>query len=243
MTTRKPLSFKQAYKFAATKTIDHARSFVMYTLSWFGIILAFALAFAGIGAAICLPYLHNLVPATDFATFAKTCLVGYRAGLAGLFVLAILAASSFLMAFAEFQLLRFAHTYYQNKTITLSELFTIKGTPFFKFWAARALYWLKIILGFILLVIPGIYFAYTYMFSGYSILEGKTTSIGEDARISAKLTSTVKWRLFLAIMLPPLLFAGTRGLIIIFMGPISVLIMYHLYEQLKASATQKEPNA
>ncbi len=242
MNPRKSFSFKEAYKFTANSIIDNAKTLLLYSLLWTALAIGIVIGIVLLVMTLCIPFLSGMVP-TSFQALPgvlKTCFVGTRGIFAGLALVIILALSSFGINFAEYQLLRFASTYYEGKTITLTEIFTIRGTRFFKFWAARLLFQLKVVLGLILFIIPGIYFAYTYLFSGYAIFEGKTDSIGEDARMSAKLSHTVKLHLFFAIIIPSLLFGAARGFIIFFLGPIYVFVLYNVYKQLQKATPEKE---
>ncbi len=242
MTPRKSFSFKEAYKFAANSTIEHFTTLLKFALVWFAAGAGATIAFLLLAAVTCLPIIGiSAIPSLlSLDGIMKTCYVGKSAILLTLIGIVFLVLLSFMFELFSFQLLRLAKAYYEKKTLTISELFTMKGTRFFKFWAARALYYLKIVAGFILLVIPGIYIAYTYCFSGYSIFEGTTDELGEDARISANLTHQVKWRIFFAMVLQALFFGGSRGLYLFVASPIALFILFSIYQQLKRQNGAKE---
>lgn len=241
MNPRKSFSFKEAYKFSANSTIDHFGTLLKYSFIWIGLAIATGLLLVVAGAALCFPVIKGLTSfsTTMFPSFFNACYTSIGIPLLSLLGLATLALSSFLFTVVEFQLLRFAKAYYAGNSLTLTELFTLKDTVFLKFWAARVLFYLKIIAGLILLIIPGIYIIYTYCFSGYSLFDGTTDSIGEDARMSADLTHSVKWRIFFAVLLPSLFFAGSRGLYLLVASPIAVFMLFSIYKQLRAYNNQQ----
>ena len=254
MNAFKSFSFKKAYKFSANSTIDNFGTLIKLSLLWIAIFVGFISTF---GALICLPCLsliRNLpfTPAINtLPTIFKSCAQSWSFLPLTLTGITAFTLFSFLLNLFEFQLFRLAKAYYEERTITIAELFTLKGAKFFKYWAARALFGLKVMIGLILFIIPGFYtiymlipgicIMYTYCFSGYSILDGTTDKIGEDARISARLTDHVKWRMFFAALLIVVFFIGSRGLYLLVASPMAMFPLFSIYKQLKEQSSPQQP--
>lgn len=73
------------------------------------------------------------------------------------------------------------------------ELFNFKGS-FWRFVGASILYGLIVVAGFILLIVPGIYWAIKYQWFGYCIVDQKLGPV-QALKKSAQMTDTVKWQL------------------------------------------------
>lgn len=73
------------------------------------------------------------------------------------------------------------------------ELFNFKGS-FWRFVGGSILYGLIVIAGFILLIVPGIYWAIKYQWFGYCIVGQKLGPV-QALKKSAQMTDTVKWQL------------------------------------------------
>lgn len=73
------------------------------------------------------------------------------------------------------------------------ELFRFQGN-FWRFVGGSILYGLIVFGGFLLLIIPGIYWAIKFQFFGYCIVDQKLGPV-EALKKSAKITNTVKWKL------------------------------------------------
>jgi uncharacterized membrane protein len=102
------------------------------------------------------------------------------------------------------------------------------------YFLANALYGLAIFGGFILLVIPGIYFAIKYCFVPYLVID-KNAGIKEAFQTSAKMTQGIMWKLLgLGILQIFIVFAG---LLLFFIGlfialPIVYIADAYIYRKL-----------
>lgn len=82
-----------------------------------------------------------------------------------------------------------------NKTIHLSKIYTSKA-KIFNYVMASLLYFLIVFVGFILLIVPGIYFGIKYHFFMYDIVD-KNAGIIDSFKNSSKITSGNMLNLFL----------------------------------------------
>lgn len=73
------------------------------------------------------------------------------------------------------------------------ELFNFKGS-FWRFVGGSILYGLIVAAGFILLIVPGIYWAIKYQWFGYCIVDQRLGPV-QALKKSAQMTDTVKWQL------------------------------------------------
>lgn len=84
-----------------------------------------------------------------------------------------------------------------------------------------------------------VYIMFTYIFTGYSILEGKYASRQQDASYAARLSQSVKWRIFFAFFIVGF-FIGNQSILYVFLYPITVLILAHIYKQLQPFISSEE---
>ncbi len=109
-------------------------------------------------------------------------------------------------------------------------------TLFWKYFFATLLFSVGFILGFILFVIPGIYFALRYQFIFLSIID-KNLGIKEAFQESARLTQGIKWKLlgltFVAVFLNILGFLSL-GIGLLVSAPVTTLAYIHVYRKLSA---------
>lgn len=106
----------------------------------------------------------------------------------------------------------------------------------FRYFLVTFIYGILILLGTILLIIPGIYFATKYWFAGYIYVD-KRTGVLESFKESAKLTQGIKRQLFLLGLLQILIQIG--GLLALFVGlfiaiPINYLSDIYVYRKLSS---------
>ena len=95
-----------------------------------------------------------------------------------------------------------------------------------------------VLLGIILLLIPGIYWALKYQYASLFYIE-KNTSISESFRLSAVATEGVKWRLLgYGIVLGLIAFVGVLFFLVgMFVTiPVSVLAAVYIYKNLASKA-------
>jgi uncharacterized membrane protein len=85
---------------------------------------------------------------------------------------------------------------------------------------------------FLVSLLVSIYILITYIFTGYSIVEGTYTTRQQDASYAATLTQGVRWRIFFAIFIVG--FFLLRSLLSVFVYPINNLVLAYIYKQLQA---------
>ena len=59
------------------------------------------------------------------------------------------------------------------------------------------MYQIIVLVGLVVLIIPGIYLGIRYQYAQYAILDDRTSSIGAAFKRSAVITKDIKWRLVL----------------------------------------------
>lgn len=90
-------------------------------------------------------------------------------------------------------LIKIALIFLNKKKPEFKELFNFKGS-FWRFVGGSILYALIVAAGFILLIVPGIYWAIKYQWFGYCIVDQKLGP-AQALKRSAQMTDTVKWQL------------------------------------------------
>ena len=221
----KLLSYEKAFGFGVSHFFKHIFTFFMV---WASSLLLIAIAAAGtVGLAGILSYLSTLFEATQPTS-----------GFYWILLVAILIIAYFAINLAlitifayNYQMLRFSMAIYEGNPLPWTQIFSFKRKPFMPYCIARTFRGAKVIAGLALLVVPGVYLALKNYFAGYSILEGSTSSVFEDARISGELTKDIKWQLmgFVAIIWVAQLVAG---LALFFFVPILYLAQVHAFKQL-----------
>ena len=109
---------------------------------------------------------------------------------------------------------------------------------FFKFLLASVLYSLIVTVGFLLLIVPGIYFMIKYQFVLYLIVD-KNMDVAQAFSMSSQITNGVKWQLFFfdlligIIILAGFLFFGVG----IFAAlPTALVAVAYVYRKLSSGA-------
>lgn len=125
-----------------------------------------------------------------------------------------------------------------KKKASLNDLFAyFKAGLLFRYIVLWILLELIVLAGFLLLIIPGIYFGLKFWFAPYIFVD-KNTGIIESFKESAKLTKGVKWQLFLLGVLQLLIQIGTFFIFIIGLYAIGVPVNYlsdiYVYRKLSA---------
>ena len=100
---------------------------------------------------------------------------------------------------------------------------------------ANLLAGLVIFVGFIFLIVPGIYFMLRFSMVRFAVLEG--AGVMESLRKSSKLTEGIKWQLLLFMIVMCL--ANLLGLLFFFVGllvtiPVTLIAYAHIYQKLHA---------
>lgn len=161
-----------------------------------------------------------------------------------------ISASAFLLIFTvilfagfyHYQMVRFSLAIHEGKPLAWSQFFVFQWTPFMPFCLARFVRWLLIILGTILFIVPGFYWACKYYFAGYSLVDGTTTRASEDRSYIRALTKGVRGQIFGFLILIYLL-SFLTSLALLFPMPILYLASVHVYKQLKEQETTPLPPA
>lgn len=102
-----------------------------------------------------------------------------------------------------------------------------------RYFFATILSCIIIVVGFVLLIIPGIYLALRFSMVRYAVIDGK--GIIDSLKESGRLTEGVKWKLFLFFVVLTVL--NILGFIALFVGllvtvPITMVAYAHVYQKL-----------
>ena len=231
-------SYREALKSSFNRVVDNFSTYGYLGLVWVGITIVLYGSITGLLFMLSLP-LYN----TSLITSAVTGQT-YNFPIFSPFLLFPHYIYGFLVGpYVHFQYLNLAMDLQNGKEISVKRAFSYGIGTFFRYLLTRFVRGLKIVLGFLLFLFPGIYLGLKNYFAGYSILENPATSFSEDTGICHKLTNHVKWKLFLVgwlkvtyamlpwgialFMFPPLMFAN------VITGPFGALIDVDVYRQLK----------
>lgn len=105
---------------------------------------------------------------------------------------------------------------------------------YFKFLLANVLYFLIVLAGFLLLIVPGIYFALKYQYTLYLIVD-KGMDVVPAFNMSSEITKGVKWRLLLFAI--AVILIGCFSMVIFFVGfliayPVIIMSVVYVYRSL-----------
>jgi uncharacterized membrane protein len=122
------------------------------------------------------------------------------------------------------------------KTVDLSSLWHPR--PFWKFLGASILLAIAVIVGFLLLIVPGIIFGLMFMFTTFIVIERELGPI-DAMNESNRMTRGHKWQLFGFVLL--LLLVNLLGLLALVVGllvsiPVTTLAFVHAYRILGGKA-------
>lgn len=126
-----------------------------------------------------------------------------------------------------------------GKTVSISEIFS-RSDLFWKYLWASIMYGLAMGIGFILLIIPGVYILLKYGFYGYVIVDRPELSAIDALKESARLTDGIRWQLFsfyLALIGINILGALALGIGLLYTVPVSSMAVVSLYRSLTRIAT------
>jgi uncharacterized membrane protein len=127
-----------------------------------------------------------------------------------------------------------------GKSAQLGDLFS-QSKLFWKFLLATVVYAVAIVVGFLLLIIPGVYLSLKYGFFGYVLVDHPELSAMESLSESARLTEGIKWQLFvfsLALIGINILGAIVFGIGLLYTLPVSIMAYTALYRSLTKIATE-----
>ena len=182
-----------------------------------------AMAVSGIASAL-------LDPGQDAPVTFATTLMGIASAIVGLFV--------------EIGLVTFtlrAHDSIEN--VKVSDLWNPK--PFLYYLAAQILVGLSVMLGLILLIVPGIIVALAFMFSSYLVVDKHRGPI-EAIKESMRTTKGHRMQLFLLVL--AIIGINILGLLALVVGllvsiPVSMLAIVHAYRKLEHGAGEMVASA
>lgn len=123
-----------------------------------------------------------------------------------------------------------------KKPLEFSVLFSqVDGMKFLKFVWATLRVGLLALLGFVLLIVPGIYWSIKYGWVPYLVIDKPDIKVGEAFKLSAEMTEGIKWQLLLAGLLQ--LGLVIVGVIALFVGilvviPVIALMDVYIYRTL-----------
>ncbi len=117
----------------------------------------------------------------------------------------------------------------RDQEVDWSDMWLNKG-HFLKFFGVQILYQIIVFIGFIFLIIPGIYLALRYQYAQYIIIDEKDSSIGHAFKRSAEITKGIKWRLiWLGIVTVGIVLLGLLALGVGLFVAIPVAALTHLF--------------
>lgn len=122
---------------------------------------------------------------------------------------------------------------------TWKELF-LQYPLLLKYLGASVLYGLMVMVGLVLLVVPGVYIAIKYAFFGFVMVD-KKTGVMDSLKVSAKLTNGVKWELFgfgIVMCIFNILGALTLMIGLFITIPISLMASVYVYRKLESRLNQ-----
>ena len=118
---------------------------------------------------------------------------------------------------------------YDNDKIGSYDFLSFSTPLFFKFLLGYILYSVLVIIGFILLIVPGIYLAIKYQYVQYLIVD-KNMDVIDAFKESGKMTDGHKWNLFLLLLLFVVIaFLGAMALGVGLLVAIPIIIVAQAY--------------
>ena len=121
-----------------------------------------------------------------------------------------------------------------GKGTSISEIFS-RSELFWKYLWASILYGFAVVVGFILLVVPGVYMALKYGFYRYVVIDRPELSAIDTLKESARLTDGIKWQLLsfsLALLGINILGVLALGIGLLYTIPVSAMAYAALYRSL-----------
>jgi hypothetical protein len=126
---------------------------------------------------------------------------------------------------------------YENDKIGSYDFLSFSSSLFFKFLLGYVLYTLLVVIGFILLIVPGVYLGIKYQYVQYLIVD-KNMDVIEAFKESGKITDGHKWNLLLLVLM--FLIIATLGAMALGVGllvaiPIIIVAQAYVYKQLSST--------
>ncbi len=203
-------SKEQAIKFGWRRTIDNLGFFIVY------LIILFAIEF----------FFSFFIEIFDEAKFYSLSILFNL----GSFVVTIVSS-----IFA----VKIGLRLYDNEKIGTYDFLAFDISTFFKFLLAYILFTIMVIVGFILLIVPGIYLAMKYQFFQFLIID-KNMDVIDSFKESGKITDGSKWNLFfLALLFVLIVIAGFLALLVgIFVAiPVIMVAWAYVYKKLSSGVS------
>ena len=251
MAHNKTFSYMKAFRFAVRTYIDNFSLFLSFFAVAFGFMCILVALNAGIRLGLHIPLGDPFMPA----------LLGKSPELSTtsiLFLILSILYSLFSMYYM-YQVLHAGFALYNNKEVHWKDFFD--ATHFFRYLGAMLWLFIKIFAGLIVFILPGIYIGTKYLFTGYSLIDNRSHSIGEDATFAAHVSKDVLWRILgllciyvfigglIAILIHQLrsllftsvlLWTFTTQSISALFSPLIWLTSIHVYKQLLSSMSTEE---
>lgn len=218
--TEKKLSYKEALLFAATAYIKNFKTFVLFFLINAGI---FTLAIA-LFVLLINPVKITLLTSAGMFSFIELWNKTSNIFLFALFVIILYV----IWLYYLYQVIKAGLRIYHNQAIAWRDYFSVEFSHFLAFVVALSWYILKVGLGFLLLVLPGIYAAVRYWFTGFHLVENEKSSVSEDIKYALQASENRFW----SILGFSIILSLIARLSFFFFHPISVLASVHAYKQL-----------
>ncbi len=230
MAQEKTFSYTEAFKFAAHTFIDNVKLFLTFLLIAIGVYCSGVVLFAGIfflKAAWIKPWSLALILRliVERNPFLITTSLGFA-----LF-------SYILWIYYMYQVLRAGFALYNKKEVHWKDFFD--APHFFRFLGAMTLFILKIIAGYILFILPGLYITTKYWFTGFSLIDNSSQSIREDATHAYQISKHALWPILGFWLICIFLNALSHFLF----QQIALLASIHAYKQLASHAGSEEAPA
>jgi len=154
-------------------------------------------------------------------------------------------ASAIIGLFVEIGLVTFSIRAHDSaESVTLKDLWNPQ--PFLYYLAGQILVGIAVIVGLILLIVPGIIIALTLLFTSYIIIDKHRGPI-EAIKESIRITKGHRWELLLLVV--TIIGLNILGLLALVVGllvtiPVSMLALVHAYRKLEREApTMSSPAA
>ena len=248
MAHNKTFSYTEAFKFSILTYKDNFSLFLSFIAITFGFICFLMALDVGIKLGLHIP----LEPPAEMGLSIESLLIIATHIVYNIFYY-------LLSIYYGYQVLRAGFALYDNQEVTWKDFFV--APHFFRYLAAILWFTLKIFAGFIVFILPGIYIAKKYWFTGYSLVDNRSHSIEEDAMFAAHVSKNVRmrilgliciygfiiilWSLFIHQLSSPfLLRIFMDQIFMISYQPLISLSSINVYKQLlRSMSTEKTPTA
>ena len=128
---------------------------------------------------------------------------------------------------------------YENEKVGSYDFLSFSSSLFFKFLLGYVLYTLLVVIGFILLIVPGVYLAIKYQYVQYLIVD-KNMDVIEAFKESGRMTNGHKWNLLLLLFLfvaIVILGGMALGIGLLVAVPIVIVAQAYVYKKLSSNMT------